>query len=105
MKRIMLSTWGSAGDLFPLIPVAYELRRRDSEVHFACSRALGLYLRGIGFRSSALGSGEELAALSDPLMFTIVDDGWRSWSRLWDRYVAPQLEHEVAIAHRALEVF
>jgi UDP:flavonoid glycosyltransferase YjiC (YdhE family) len=54
-RRVLISTFGSAGDLLPLIPLAHQLATRDHEVVFAVPRSLGLYLRTLGQRAFAFG--------------------------------------------------
>ena len=53
--KILLSTFGSAGDLFPLMPIMVELRGQGHDIHGATSPAFGLYLRASGIRTIALG--------------------------------------------------
>lgn len=101
--RILFSTWGSAGDLFPLIPIAEAARASGSEVLFACPRTLGLYLRALGYRSVALGSGHEINAVLDPTVYSTRFDGWASWRSTWERYVAPELFDTARACEKVIE--
>lgn len=91
-----MSTFGSAGDLFPLVPLLAALRDAGHDVRCAASRSLGLYLRSAGFTSVALGDGSELGVVDDREIFTTRFDGWSSWRRTLLRYVAPTLVGDVA---------
>jgi len=90
-RRVLMSCFGSGGDLFPFISVAEQLRSDGHEVTFACPRTLGLYLRALGFASVALGDGDEARVLRDDSMFNTRRGGWTSWEQTWDRYVGPVL--------------
>lgn len=83
--------FGSAGDLFPLVPIILELRDRGVDVRCAAPRSLGLYLRLIGIPSIGLGDGSELGVLRDQRIFTTRFDGWSSWRRTLVHYVGPAL--------------
>lgn len=63
--RVLISTYGSAGDLFPLAPIIRELQTEGVEVRCAVPRMLGLYLRPLGIKTIALGAADEIRALSD----------------------------------------
>ncbi len=91
MNRVLISVFGSAGDLFPLLPIAARLRTLGAEVLFVAPRSLGLYLRGLGERAVSLGSGVELSAMEDPHLFTTRFGGWSSQRRIFVRYVQPHI--------------
>lgn len=93
--RILVSTFGSAGDLFPLLPVIRALREDGHDVRCATSRSLGLYLRSAGIPTIALGDGSEVRVVDDPTIFTTAGDGWESWRQTVRNYVLPSLEDEV----------
>lgn len=103
--RILFSSWGSAGDLFPLIPIARAAESDGHRVHFLVPRALGLYLRALGIRASTMGSGTEVKAVSDPAAFSSRFDGWSAWRTTWVKYLAPELSQTVAAAERAIDSF
>jgi UDP:flavonoid glycosyltransferase YjiC (YdhE family) len=105
VPRVLLSSFGSAGDLFPLIPVAQQIEAAGSDVLFACPRSLGLYLRSIGIRSAAIGTGGEARVVHDPAMFTTRLSGWASWHVTWSQYVGQGLEADVEQVERVLESF
>jgi len=100
--KILISCFGSGGDLFPLFPVAENLRLDGHEVTFACPRTLGLYARALGFATIALGSGHEARVLQDDVIFTTAFGGWASWHRTWDEYVEPALVESHATVARAI---
>lgn len=89
--RVLLTVFGSAGDLFPLVPLLHELLDRGCDVRCAAPRSLGLYLRLCGIPSVALGDGSELGVITDPGIFTLRSNGWASWRRVLVHYVAPSL--------------
>jgi rhamnosyltransferase subunit B len=100
--KILISCFGSGGDLFPLLPIADELTAGGDDVTFACPRTLGLYLRALGFSAMGLGRGDEARVLQDDKLFTTVRGGWASWSTTWDHYVAPALIESVAALARSI---
>lgn len=93
--RILVSTFGSAGDLFPLVPVIEQLRSDGHEIVVAAPRSIGLYLRSIGLASLALGDGREMGVFGDDRMFSNRFDGWESWYRTVNDYVRPGLRDDV----------
>lgn len=101
--KVLLSTFGSAGDLFPIVPIAEELRRRGSEVHVALPRSIGLYLRARGMTTIGLGDGKEVAAIEDPKATSIRWDGWSAFRHIACSYVATTLEHDVGVLERHIE--
>lgn len=107
--RVLVSTFGSAGDLFPLIPVIHGLAAAGCEVRVASGRGVGLYLRSLGIPTVGLGDGTELRVVNDPEVFSTRFDGWHSWRRTVTHYVAPTLGRDVAalsavVAHWAPDV-
>lgn len=86
-----MATWGSAGDLFPVLRVADELKQLKCDVRIAAPRSAGLYLRALGLPSIAVGDGSEMRAFSDPEVFTRARGGWQSWRTVVDRYIRPSL--------------
>jgi len=102
-RKVLVSTFGSAGDLFPLIPFIDRLMARGDEVTVATRRGLGLYLRAHGVRTVGLGDGSELRVVHDPRIFSTRFDGWESWHRTVDRYVAATLEADAATVRSVIE--
>ncbi|HLH55229.1 MAG TPA: glycosyltransferase [Verrucomicrobiae bacterium] len=49
MARIVFATFGSLGDLHPLIAIAFEMKRRGHEVDFCTSQTYRSKLEGLGF--------------------------------------------------------
>lgn len=94
-RRALVATFGSAGDLFPFVPVADELTVRGTEVHVAAPRSIGLYLRARGMTTVGLGQGAEMAVVDDPTVGSTRFDGWASVRRVACRYVAPTLPADV----------
>lgn len=103
--RIVIATFGSAGDLFPYIPVANALRERGCEVRFAVPRALTLYLRAIGWQSLALGNGSEMRVFGDARAITTRCDGWSSWRTILVGYIEPTLHADVAAVERLIQAW
>ena len=93
--RIAIATFGSGGDLFPLVPIGNLLIEQGHDVRFVVSRSLGLYTRALGLKSISFGDGRELQVFSDDRLCTTRFRGWSSWKQTLDRYVAPTLEHDV----------
>lgn len=102
-RRVLVSTYGSAGDLFPLIPIAQRLMDDGHDVRFAVPRALGLYLRSMGWAATALGDGTELRVMDDDSIFNGRFDGWDSWRQTVLNYVGPELKASAAILRRMFE--
>jgi len=101
--RILVATFGSAGDLFPLIPLIGGLRLDGFDVRAAAPRGLGLYLRALGWPCIALGDGSEMGVVDDPEIFTTARAGWKSWELTFDRYLAPNIPNDVARLTRSFE--
>lgn len=54
LPTIVVTTVGSWGDVFPLVPVATELRNRGHDVTFACAEGLRDLIEGEGFQFSLI---------------------------------------------------
>lgn len=93
--KVMFSAFGSAGDLFPLVPIAQSLRSRGHEVRWAVPRGLGLYLRSMGWAANTLGDGSEMRVNADTNLFTTAWGGLASWRHLLEHYVRPTLSDDV----------
>jgi rhamnosyltransferase subunit B len=91
MSDVVISAFGTAGDIFPTIPVAKRLESRGYSVSFLTPRFLGLYPRSVGFRTITIGDGSERAALRDRALFTLRFGGMDSWRRCLVKYVLPML--------------
>ncbi len=94
MSSILISTFGSGGDLFPLVSIAEQLIRREHQVTFVLPRSLSLYLRGSDFVCRMYGDGSEASVLSDEQIFTKRFGGWASWRETVVRYIAPRLRSD-----------
>lgn len=94
----MVSTFGSAGDLFPLVPIIEALQGRGWEVRVALRRGTGLYLRALGIQTIGLGDGSELRVVTDTRALSTRFDGWESWRRTVAAYVQPYLQADVRTA-------
>ena len=101
--KVLVSTFGSGGDLFPLVPVLNQLAERGADTRVAAGRALGLYLRSAGIAAISLGDGSELRALDDPRLLTTRFDGWSSWRRVVTHYAAPMLRSDVTALESVLD--
>lgn len=95
-RRILVATFGSAGDLFPVMPAILHLARDGHDVRLATGRATGLYGRALGLTTLALGDGSDLRVVDDAATFTTRRGGWASWRRVVQDYVAPCLAADVA---------
>jgi UDP:flavonoid glycosyltransferase YjiC (YdhE family) len=95
-RRILVSAFGSAGDLFPLVPVIDALRDRGHDVRCALPRSLGLVVRQHArLPVYGIGSGTEVRAVDDRRLVTNRFDGWASWRHTLTDYVAPALARDV----------
>lgn len=103
MARVLFSTYGSAGDLFPLLPLARVLADDGHDVSFAVPRSLGLYLRSTEFPTASVGDGSELRVADDTAIFTTRFSGWASHRRTFVEYLAPRLADDVAAMGRVVE--
>ncbi len=103
MARIAFATVGSAGDLFPLIPIAQRLIANGDIVDWIVPRSLGLYLRHCGLAAQSYGDGSELRAVNDDRLYSTDYFGWRSWSRTVNDYVLPTLAADVAVIEDRLD--
>lgn len=65
MARIVVTTVGSWGDVFPLIPVADELRNRGHQITFACAEGFRGLVEDEGFAFSGLGVPWSLSEQAD----------------------------------------
>lgn len=101
--RVLVSTFGSAGDLFPLMPIVWRLRELGHDVRCAVPRALGLYLRPAGVATYSLGTGTEMRVFADTDMVNCRFDGWHSWRHTVQGYVAPSLSQDVAALRQLIE--
>jgi UDP:flavonoid glycosyltransferase YjiC (YdhE family) len=97
--RILFAVWGSAGDLFPVMPLAKSAERAGHEVRFAASRTLALYLRALRLNPVSYGLGLDAEAARDPNLLSTRFFGWESWRRLFCNYIGRDLPEST----RALE--
>jgi len=94
--KIVLTTTGVAGDLFPMMPVASELARRGHEVSFCANpsfretiEAAGFVFRGLGPRFGS----EEYA--SHPQILASGTGGLEGLRHLMEHFVLPALPSAV----------
>jgi UDP:flavonoid glycosyltransferase YjiC (YdhE family) len=67
LVKFICSTFGSAGDVFPILGLALELRGRGHDVVFATNERFGALARKYGLPFQALGTSEEFdAAIQNP---------------------------------------
>lgn len=95
---VAFAAFGSAGDLFPFLAPVATAAGGASSVLGVVPRSLSVYLRKLGWAARGLGDGGELRVFADDEILTTDDDGWSSWRRTWDSYVADTAE--VAVAGR-----
>lgn len=92
-KRIVLATFGSLGDVHPLMPVAFELRERGHDVAFATSEV---------YRDKITAAGLEFHPLrpdiprEDPATIAYMLDARRGPERLLREFLMPafRAQHE-----------
>lgn len=101
--HVLFGTFGSGGDLFPLVAIAEALEELGVETTFVAPRGLGLALRRIGRRAYPLGDGSEMSFASDTRLLTTRFDGWASNRTTWNDYVGPTLEKASTDARLAIE--
>ena len=101
--RILLATNGSAGDLFPLLPIVDSLVESGHDVQLAVPRFLGLHLRRLGRPHTTIGSGSQWLALRDGRMFSGRFGGWSGWHRVFVDYVTPTLRADVTDAGAVID--
>ncbi|MDQ3095158.1 MAG: glycosyltransferase [Actinomycetota bacterium] len=102
-RRVLLSLFGSAGDLLPLLRLAIDLKQAGNDVRMAVTRSLSLYTRTFGIAAVPLGIGAEMRVFSDPEILTCRFNGWASWRRLMNGYIAPTLKSDVAMLSTVVE--
>ena len=96
-RRILFSVAGSAGDLFPLIPIMLRLTLQGHDVRAAVlPGSLAFYLRPLGIPVVPLGTGNEVSALSAPGVVDTRFDGWASARRITDHLLGESLAESVA---------
>jgi rhamnosyltransferase subunit B len=72
VSRILITTWGSLGDLHPMIALGLELRDRSHDIVFATTEDYQIKIESLGFSFQALRptlqnkDPEFLAQLMDP---------------------------------------
>ncbi len=103
VTRVMLCAFGSAGDLFPLVSVARQVEEAGHDIVFAAPRSLGLYLRSVGLRCYALGSGAEFSVVNDGALFSTRFDGWASNRRTFVHYVGSTLAADMETVRRVVD--
>lgn len=101
--RVALAVQGSAGDLFPLLPIADALAAAGQEVTLLVPRDLGFYLRLMERQHLVYGRATQTADVRDAHLVTDRFGGWSSWRRLFEKYVGPALRDDVASAGAAID--
>lgn len=96
MTRAVFATYGSAGDLFPILPAVQRLNARGIDTTVVTSRSLSLYLRAAGIPTASVGDGREVRAISDSGLLGLDRGGWGSWERLALNYLLPTLGPDTA---------
>jgi UDP:flavonoid glycosyltransferase YjiC (YdhE family) len=71
MKRIVLATFGSLGDLHPVLALAFELRRRGHAAEIATAEFYREKISALGFRFHAL--RPEMLIINEALVRAIMD--------------------------------
>lgn len=94
--RVLIATYGSTGDMAPLVPIADALRAEGHDCVMCVPRPLGLHLRRLGQPRVTYGSGTHSATLRDRRLLTARLNGWASWRRLAVDHIAPALGDDAA---------
>ena len=103
LARIIISVFGTAGDVLPCVAVARVLKdRMGHDVAFLTPRWTGFIPRVVGFPTMSVGDGREKAALSDRLLFTTRFAGMDSWRRSLVKYVQPLLADNYSECRRLI---
>lgn len=89
--RIVLSTWGSLGDLHPLIPVALGLRSRGHEVVFVTNASHEERITGLGFGFRSI---RPHVAADDKRMIAYLLDLKRGPERMLREVIFPALREQ-----------
>lgn len=100
---VVISCYGSAGDVLPLIPVAAALKATSLRVTWMVNFECAPLLRLAGERVAVFKPLPTAGFASDPLVMTTRFHGWASWRRALDRYVAPTFVDDLTVACRWLE--
>lgn len=95
MARLVVSTYGSAGDLYPLIALALVLRQRGHDVRFVLEEAQGRVVEAEGFPTLSL-PGDSVADLQ-PVAGRVFasSNALRSLRLLMESYVLPTLPGKI----------
>lgn len=88
---MLISAFGSAGDVLPLLSVANSLEEQGCEVRLAMPAPLALLLRHLRERR-AYSLGGDVSALHDGDLVSGRFDGWTSWLRASRDYVTPTFD-------------
>lgn len=92
MARLVFTTIGSAGDLFPFLPIARELRTRGHEVRFAANPWFAPMVKSEGFRFHPMGprlGPEEYG--TRPEIFDGTRGGFPALQALMKHFILPHL--------------
>jgi sterol 3beta-glucosyltransferase len=95
LVRVLVGVYGSAGDLFPVVPLARAMLDRDIDVRLATPRSIGGYVRALGLPGFSVGDGSETRIISDVNAFDTRFNGWSSYRSTAVKYVLPSLERHV----------
>ncbi len=95
MARIVISSIGSMGDLYPYIALAYGLRERNHEVEFVVEPLFADQLRAEGFATTLLAS--DLRTLDPSVVHRLVmdNDPFVSLRILAYDYLGPALQENI----------
>lgn len=92
MARLVFTTIGSAGDLFPFLPIARLLRTRGHDVVFAANPWFGTVIESEGFPFHPMGprlGPEEYA--TRPEIFDSARGGFPALQALMEHFILPHL--------------
>jgi rhamnosyltransferase subunit B len=92
MAKLVVTSYGSAGDVFPLMAVATRLRQRGHDVVFAVPPRYKALARGEGFKVRSISRYQGRATMKEESL--LHDPGWAGMTAnraLWGDMVIPNL--------------
>src|ERR1700733_5800394 len=88
LLRVLLPTFGSAGDIHPMIALGLALQNRGHSVTIIASPVFQATIENVGLRFLPVGTLDEARALNtDPKVF----DPWRGFNVVAKRLIVPAI--------------
>lgn len=101
MSRILFATFGSLGDLHPLIAIALEMQRRGHAIGFCTSETYGAKLESLGFDFNPMRPDATPGNVSGEQLIKEIFDPKRGAERLLCRVLLPHLRDSYQDLRRA----